>query len=92
MSPIKHALIVSLALSGCTPIVWNRPQTTAAEFDADRARCQLIAKGVTPDIGPVTPVYSYATAAGTGIADGIVLGIERAENFSLCMQANGYVR
>jgi hypothetical protein len=92
MTPIKHALLALLALSGCAPIVWNRPQTTVSEFEVDKARCILTAKGITPDIDHTSPFRSAASNAGTSIADGIALGIERAENFNLCMQANGYVR
>jgi hypothetical protein len=89
---MRRALIVAVALSGCAPAAWYRPDTAPEIAAMDQARCKLTAKGITPDLGPVTPVYSYATAAGTGIADGIMLGIERAENFGLCMEASGYAR
>ncbi len=86
-------IIVGLALgmlASCTPVTWDRPMTTQAEFNMDKALCQLTAKGVTPDVGPSRPYYTLSGAAGAGIADGIMLGIERRENFLLCMQSRGY--
>ena len=80
-----------LALSNCTPITWERPMTSQAEYSMDRARCQLTAKSMAPDLGPDRIYYTRASAAGDAIGRGIVLGLERAENFQLCMRANGYV-
>jgi hypothetical protein len=61
-------------------------------FEMDAANCQLVAKAVTPDVGPSREYHSLSSAAGAGIADGIMLGIEHAENYSLCMKAHGYTR
>jgi hypothetical protein len=87
------AIIVGLAigmLASCAPVTWDRPMTTQTEFNMDKAMCQLTAKGVTPDVGPSRPYYTLSGAAGAGIADGIMLGIERRENFQLCMESRGY--
>jgi hypothetical protein len=88
-------LIVTAALSGCAPTVWDKPGGTQADFNEDTARCQLVAEGMSPDFG--SPVY-LTGHAGRDIADneisafvhGVDRGMAVGHTHALCMQANGY--
>ncbi len=89
-------LTAALALVGCAPAAWDRPDTTPEQFSMDRAQCQLMAEGANPD--PGTTVIEtgklgtdIAANAGAGIAEGIVQGAKIGHTFNLCMQARGYM-
>jgi hypothetical protein len=95
INPIFAALAVA-GLSACAPTVWSRPGTSQAEFNMDRARCQLMAEGANPgrDIDPVHTGHlkrDLAANAALGVLSGIAQGAAVSHTFSLCMQAKGYM-
>jgi hypothetical protein len=96
MNKLFTSIAIVIAITGCAPTVWDRPNTTPAEFAIDTARCQLMAEGMTPDSGPAdirtgrlgTDVAAnFSADFANGFARGLVLG----HTHDLCMQANGYV-
>ena len=90
MSTKQTILALALLLSSCAPIIYERPGTTLAEFERDKAGCQLTARAVTGHIYSGIYVHNYSSAAASGIAEGVAEAIDNAENFRLCMLANGY--
>lgn len=91
------ALVLMLALAGCaSPVVWVKPGATEAQFNMDRARCQLMAQGMNPDTGVEmirTGKVRTDIAANTAVAilHDIAQGAKKGHTFSLCMQASGYI-
>jgi hypothetical protein len=94
---IFAALGIGLMGSGCGPAtVWDRPGTTQAEFNMDRAQCQLLAEGANPDPGVQTIETGklgrdIALNAAAGFAHGLAQGAAVRHTFSLCMEAKGYL-
>lgn len=80
----RIAVAATLVLTACTPMIWDRPDTTREQFAMDRARCQLTANAITPSQSP--------RDMGDAVANGITEGLQHAENFNLCMVAIGYQR
>ena len=83
-------------LSGCAPTVWVKPGATEADFNVDRARCQLMAEGENPNAG--VPYIStgkvgtdVAANLGAALVSGIAQGAAIDHTFDLCMQHNGYL-
>jgi hypothetical protein len=87
----KLALLCAvLALSACAPVIWSRPDTPPQMAEMDRARCQLMANGMTQTVDHTSVFHTAGQNLGDSIADGIINGLEKGENFVLCMRANGY--
>jgi hypothetical protein len=89
-------LLALASLTACAPTVWNRPGTSQAEFNMDRAQCQVMAEGANPDrdIDPINTGHfkrDLAANAAVGILSGIAQGAAVGHSFSLCMQAKGYM-
>jgi len=71
--------------------VWYKPNASNAEFNAARARCQLISQGLANQVvGPVRPYRRWSNAISAGIADGIIGAMEVAKTFPLCMEGEGW--
>jgi hypothetical protein len=93
MPKIAAVALVAFGLSGCAPSVWHRPDgahdaAAAAQFNADKARCRLMAGsadrgfsayGKPEFVGAVAGLYVVGTAAQTHNV------------YMDCMQANGYI-
>jgi hypothetical protein len=89
---MKHVLLTSvLALFACAPVTWSRPDTPPQVSEMDRARCQLIANTGTASVDHTSVFQTHAQNLGSAMADGIINGLEKGENFALCMRSNGYV-
>lgn len=93
---VVAGVTAGLMLSGCAPTIWDRWETTAAQFSMDNARCRLMAEGANPDFGsPAVHTGSFkrdlAANAALGIVEGIAQGLAVRHTYELCMQANGYV-
>lgn len=83
-------------LTSCAPTVWLKPGATEADYNVDRARCQLMAEGENPNSG--LPYIStgkvgtdVAANLGAAVLSGIAQGAAIDHTFDLCMQANGYI-
>jgi hypothetical protein len=84
----KYAALLTsvLALSACAPVIWSRPDTPPQMAEMDRARCQLIANTGTVEVDHRSIFHNSSQNFGDAIADGIINGIQKGENFSLCMR------
>jgi len=82
------AVVCILTLAGCANNVrWVRPGATAADFEADKLRCEYDARLATAN-SATAPTYGMGNAIGQGIS----LGIEQANLMTLCMQTKGWTR
>jgi hypothetical protein len=74
MKHVRYAApaIALLALSACAPTVWDRPYTSAAEFNADNAKCRLAARAMNRDDFEAHGRIGFVIAASLvhGIAQG----------------------
>ncbi len=85
-----------MLLAGCAAqnMVWVRPGTSAAQFDADRLRCEYEAEFATGSYNPgagMPPPRTVGDAIGQGIASGFAMGTRQAGIAASCMRARGYV-
>jgi hypothetical protein len=69
--------------------VWNRPSTSAAEFNADNAKCRLAARAMNKDDFEAHGRIGFVIAAS--LVHGIAQGAATQQDYNDCMQANGYV-
>jgi formylglycine-generating enzyme required for sulfatase activity len=53
-------------------------------------RCQLMVNMGTVDVDHTSAFHTFGQNMGDSIADGIINGLQKGENFALCMQSNGY--
>ncbi len=86
---IVATLGAALLLAGCqtTNVRWVRPGATAADFEADKMRCEYDARLA---LAPATAAPTYGM--GNAIAQGMSLGIERINLMTMCMQTKGWTR
>jgi hypothetical protein len=89
------ALAISALLAGCatTPPLYNRPNTTVADFERDKAACEYEAASSTANYGSG---QNTSRTMGGAIAQGIGIGLGRAMETSnlvaMCLRARGYYR
>lgn len=88
--------VALFGIAGCAPIVWDRPNTTPAQFSMDNAKCRLTAEGMNPAAGTGTISTGHfgrdaAANAAIGLAGALVQGLGMQHDYALCMEANGYV-
>jgi hypothetical protein len=90
MKHVKHVApaIGLLTLAACAPTVWDRPYTSAGEFNADDARCRLTARAMNRDDFEAHGRIGFVIAAS--LIHGIAQGAATQQDYSDCMQANGY--
>lgn len=76
------------ALYACTPMVFDKPGATHAEFSQDSAKCRLVARGLTP--GSFYAQGSESFVAGAAVGNAIGTAVNRRETYKDCMMATGY--
>src|SRR5437762_12966528 len=88
-----YAALVAV-ITGCAiqpTYMWVRPNTSQAEFEADRARCLYEAEAAVATYGSSAP--TQRTLGGSS-AQGLSLGYGKAMESNnlgvLCMKARGY--
>ena len=69
-----------VCVSGC--VTYSRPNTTEAEYNRDRTRCEYEAALATPD-----PAIG---SLGASVANGFATGMRQNELIRLCLQSRGY--
>lgn len=91
MEHFKHvaSAIGLLTLAACAPTVWDRPHTSAGEFNADNARCRLTARAMNRDDFEAHGRIGFVIAAS--LIHGIAQGAATQQDYNDCMQANGYI-
>jgi hypothetical protein len=93
---MKNFIMVAVAgvlCAGCAANAksWNRPNSTAAQIEADQKICAYEAQlSIGP--GQQTQVYgaNMGGAIGAGIGDGIANAIRTNQLELMCMEARGY--
>ncbi len=93
---LVFALIAVAGLSACAPTVWDRPDTSQAQFNMDKAQCRLWAEGAVPDsdVGTINTGHfkrDLAANAAAGLVVGIAQGVAVHHKHDLCMEAKGYI-
>lgn len=87
----NHLIVVLFAsAAGCTTY-YQKPGGTDAEFQADLAQCVYQAKAAIAGYSGGSG-HSYATAIGTGVAQGMELGFREVELRNLCLQSKGWAK
>jgi hypothetical protein len=85
---MRYMFVGILLLTGCAPVIWDKPGITQAQFAQEDARCRLVARGMNP--GGFYAQGSASFVAGAAVGNAIGTAVATNATYRDCMVASGY--